>query len=152
MKRHTTTTTTTNRFSILPLLAVVVSLAQSSLQSPSSSPPLGKAASNEKFIRYAEEVGWDRGPRSLWTRQTEDLIGSWSLRSLSCPQDTQDCGKPKAARACCPNSSICTSYIYAFYCCPTKNSCLETAQTLPRCGDPNWSLWRSRPDNFFCCL
>lgn len=65
---------------------------------------------------YAEPVYQKRG----FSVKRQDLIGSWALRAVTCPENTSSCGSSTTAMlACCPKSTICSSYAYRIACCAT---------------------------------
>ena len=51
-------------------------------------------------------------------RRQSDTVGSWSLRVLSCPEDTQDCGD-SSIKACCTKNTVCVEYGFKVACCPS---------------------------------
>jgi len=80
-------------------------------------PPLGKQIDQlEPLFAYAEPVYQKRG----FALKRQDLVGSWALRALTCPENTESCdGGNPAMLACCPKSTICSTFIYRIACCAT---------------------------------
>ncbi|KAF8469463.1 hypothetical protein BDZ91DRAFT_720285 [Kalaharituber pfeilii] len=102
-------------------------------------------------IGYAELVVQDHS-WALKKRQ-DQYIGSWSLRALTCPADLKNCGKARATNACCTQGTYCVENVWGeVLCCPTKDNCIETARSFPKCPDLSWSLWKGGRDDYFCCL
>ncbi|KAF8416811.1 hypothetical protein EV426DRAFT_625342 [Tirmania nivea] len=97
---------------------------------------------------YAEPVYQKRD----FSLKRQDSIGSWSLRAVTCPENTKDCESGfTAMSACCPKSAVCSISLYQVACCATDSKCHETADTFPKCGDSSWSLWAGGRDAYFCC-
>ncbi|KAF8430544.1 hypothetical protein BGX38DRAFT_1146873 [Terfezia claveryi] len=118
------------------------------------SPPLGKnigqLESPLAIKAFAEPVYQKRG----FSLKRQDLVGSWALRAITCPSNTETCdeGGSPAMLACCPKSTVCINYGYRIACCASSSRCDTTAATFPKCGDSSWSLWAGGRDLYFCCL
>lgn len=78
------------------------------------------------IVRLAERVFV---PPALEDRgislKRDDVTGSWSLRALTCPDNTITCGSARATKACCAKGYNCASRYYAWACCPTSK-CLPS--------------------------
>ncbi|RPB26639.1 hypothetical protein L211DRAFT_644623 [Terfezia boudieri ATCC MYA-4762] len=116
------------------------------------SPPLGKELDQLEpplaIKAFAEPVYQKRG----FSLKRQDLVGSWALRAVTCPSNSQSCqGGSPAMLSCCPKSSVCSVYSARIACCATSSRCDTTAATFPKCGDSSWSLWAGGRDMYFCC-
>lgn len=83
-----------------------------------------------------------------------NFSGGYALREpLGCPTNTTTCG-PGFESRCCPESLYCyTSTTSGAYCCPLENEdCVQDVQDVPRCSDPDWTLWDNGDiESAWCC-